>query len=254
VAGRIIACQEKQAALLGADVPAMLAVTVGSDSIDDDEASVRELRENLSVDELRTLYQLSAKGKGRATETTPTVAPASSGSNDPALDSAPNFPEPAVKLPSAIGETPREYAIRFLEGVISRCPDENYRRELGYELAALRRSSDPNLSLAHSEYSMPDERLMTLDEIREQLDNAKKSFDPVAVDWWRYQLERREHPRVAADIEAKQRRRLEAEGREREEAESDDGRYQDGADASKAAESYTFGYGLASSIASARAP
>ena len=62
---------------------------------------------------------------------------------------------------------------------------------------------------------------LTLEQLRKNVELAKKSFDPIALDWWRYQLARRENPRVRADLDAKRRKRLAAEAADREDDDSD---------------------------------
>ena len=47
--GKILACQQRQSALLGGDVPARLAVMVGGEATDDDETDVRMLREHRGI-------------------------------------------------------------------------------------------------------------------------------------------------------------------------------------------------------------
>jgi hypothetical protein len=84
VANSILRCQQRMSALLGCDTPSQVALQMAMAPPMQDEATVRNLRQNLSTDELRQLVMLSAKASGRpaplaitATAPAPAMLPSS---------------------------------------------------------------------------------------------------------------------------------------------------------------------------------
>jgi hypothetical protein len=77
IGNAILRCQERQSKLLGCDVPTALVMQVAMNPpTESQEATVQQLKQNLTVDEMRQLMMLSAKGAGRAATLAIDVTPA----------------------------------------------------------------------------------------------------------------------------------------------------------------------------------
>jgi hypothetical protein len=95
IGNAILRCQERQSKLLGCDVPGAMVMQVAMNPpTENQEATVQQLKANLTVDEMRQLMMLSAKGAGRlsalAIETsesnvTPQMPPVSPGPSSPTI-------------------------------------------------------------------------------------------------------------------------------------------------------------------------